>query len=78
VIGKFDPQSNAPAMDSTTESGVATIRGIAVSPGVVTGTARVILHTDVHEQVAPWRDPRCAVYGSCLDTLFHCGSRRGH
>jgi phosphoenolpyruvate synthase/pyruvate phosphate dikinase len=25
----------------------------AVSPGVVTGTARVILHTDVHEQVAP-------------------------
>jgi pyruvate,water dikinase len=66
VVGRFDP-----AMDDrwTTDAGSDVLEGIAVSPGVVTGRARVILRTDDHEQVlpgeilvAPFTDPAWTPY----------------
>jgi pyruvate,water dikinase len=66
VNGKFDP--NAPAW-SVANADAKLLEGIAVSPGVVTGTARVILRADEHEQVlhgeiliAPFTDPAWSPY----------------
>ncbi|UCD51114.1 MAG: hypothetical protein JSW27_00495, partial [Phycisphaerales bacterium] len=66
VIGRFDPDKYvAPPVDATT----GVLNGIPVSPGVVTGRARVILRTDDHEHVkageilvAPFTDPAWTPY----------------
>ena len=66
VVGRFDPQKHAlPRIDVTEKE----LKGIAVSPGVVTGKARVILRTDDHEHVeageilvAPFTDPAWTPY----------------
>ncbi|MGE5296061.1 MAG: PEP-utilizing enzyme, partial [Solirubrobacterales bacterium] len=66
VVGRFDPQKHAlPRIDITEKE----LKGIAVSPGVVTGKARVILRTDDHEHVeageilvAPFTDPAWTPY----------------
>jgi phosphohistidine swiveling domain-containing protein len=50
VVGRFDPKKHVlPQVDAT----VKELKGIAVSPGTVTGKARVILHADDHEHVEP-------------------------
>jgi pyruvate,water dikinase len=66
VIGRFDP--NAPN-GPTADAGATCLTGIAVSPGIVTGPARVILRADDHEQVlsgeilvAPFTDPAWTPY----------------
>ena len=66
VIGRFDP--NARGWPIANE-GAKLLEGIPVSPGVVTGPARVILRTDDHEQVlpgeiliAPFTDPAWTPY----------------
>jgi pyruvate,water dikinase len=66
VIGKFDP--NAPARP-VMNADAKILEGIAVSPGIVTGPARVILRADEHEQVlpgeiliAPFTDPAWSPY----------------
>ena len=66
VIGRFDPR--APARP-TANADARLLEGIAVSPGVVTGPARVILRADNHEQVlpgeiliAPFTDPAWSPY----------------
>jgi phosphohistidine swiveling domain-containing protein len=49
VFGRFDPAESAPeVIDARTGD----LRGIAVSPGVATGNARVLLHPD-HGHVLP-------------------------
>jgi pyruvate,water dikinase len=66
VIGRFDPNApNRPAADAD----ATCLTGIAVSPGIVTGPARVILRTDDREQVlpgeilvAPFTDPAWTPY----------------
>ena len=66
VIGRFDPNApHGPAADA----GATCLTGIAVSPGIVTGSARVILRADEHEQVlpgeilvAPFTDPAWTPY----------------
>ena len=66
VVGKFDP--NAPNWPmANTDAKLLT--GIPVSPGIVTGSARVILRADEHEQVlpgeiliAPFTDPAWSPY----------------
>jgi len=66
VIGRFDPdEAAAPHIDETTRL----LQGIAVSPGVVTGRARVILRSDddAHVEageilVAPFTDPAWTPY----------------
>jgi pyruvate,water dikinase len=66
VVGRFDPVLPAwPVADEETKLLV----GIPVSPGVVTGSARVILKTNNHEQVlpgeilvAPFTDPAWSPY----------------
>jgi pyruvate,water dikinase len=66
VIGRFDPETYvAPSVDETT----GVLNGIAVSPGVATGRARVILRTDDHQYVeageilvAPFTDPAWTPY----------------
>jgi pyruvate,water dikinase len=66
VIGRFDPNApHGPAADA----GAQCLSGIPVSPGIVTGPARVILRTDDHEQVlpgeiliAPFTDPAWTPY----------------
>jgi phosphohistidine swiveling domain-containing protein len=50
VIGKFDPDNYTPDVVNTK---VEVLNGLAVSPGVVTGKARVILKADTDEQVLP-------------------------
>ena len=50
VNGRFDP--NAPGWP-VANADANLLEGIAVSPGVVTGTARVILRADDREQVLP-------------------------
>jgi pyruvate,water dikinase len=65
VVGRFDPHKHAlPQIDVARE-----LKGIAVSPGVATGKARVILRTDDHEYVeggeilvAPFTDPAWTPY----------------
>ena len=61
VIGKFDPDNYIP--DSIDEN-AEVLNGLAVSPGIATGKARVILRSDTQEQllageilVAPFTDP---------------------
>jgi pyruvate,water dikinase len=66
VVGRFDPDSYVPdALDADVE----VLTGLAVSPGIVTGTARVILMAGEDEQVlpgeilvAPFTDPGWTPY----------------
>ena len=66
VVGKFDPYAtNWPVASADARL----LEGIPVSPGVVTGPARVILRADNHEQVlageilvAPFTDPAWSPY----------------
>jgi len=66
VVGRYDPQRHRPMeIDATAKM----LSGTAVSPGVVTGTARVILHADDHAHVeageilvAPFTDPAWTPY----------------
>lgn len=66
VVGRFDPDNFIPdAIDETAEL----LAGLAVSPGVVTGPARVILTVSTDEQVlpgeilvAPFTDPGWTPY----------------
>jgi pyruvate,water dikinase len=66
VVGRFDPDTYAaPEVDTDVE----VLHGIAVSPGVVTGRARVILRTDEDQHVeageilvAPFTDPAWTPY----------------
>ncbi len=66
VNGIFDP--NAPSWP-VADADAKLLEGIAVSPGIVTGPARVILRADEHEQVlageiliAPFTDPAWSPY----------------
>jgi pyruvate,water dikinase len=66
VNGRFDP--NAPAWP-VANADAKLLTGIPVSPGIVTGAARVILRADEHEQVlpgeiliAPFTDPAWSPY----------------
>ena len=66
VIGKFGP--SAPAW-SVVNADAKLLEGVPVSPGVVTGPARVILKANNHEQVlpgeilvAPFTDPAWSPY----------------
>lgn len=66
VNGKFDP--NAPAWP-VANADAKLLEGIPVSPGIVTGPARVILRADDHEHVlageiliAPFTDPAWSPY----------------
>jgi pyruvate,water dikinase len=66
VNGRFDP--NAPAWP-VANADAKLLEGIPVSPGVVTGPARVILRADEHEHVlageiliAPFTDPAWSPY----------------
>jgi pyruvate,water dikinase len=66
VVGRYDPAEHKPdVIDSTSEE----LTGLAVSPGIVTGPARVILHASAGEQVlpgeilvAPFTDPGWTPY----------------
>jgi len=66
VIGRFDPDKHVmPEIDTDVE----VLKGIAVSPGTVTGKARVILRTDDDQHVeageilvAPFTDPAWTPY----------------
>lgn len=67
VVGRYDPERDRipDEIDATTK----TLKGTAVSPGVVAGRARVILHADEHQQVeageilvAPFTDPAWTPY----------------
>ena len=66
IIGKFDPDNFVP--DEVDES-AKILKGLSVSPGVVSGPARVILRSDSQERVrpgeilvAPFTDPGCTPY----------------
>ncbi|HUA38273.1 MAG TPA: PEP/pyruvate-binding domain-containing protein [Candidatus Sulfopaludibacter sp.] len=66
VIGRFDP--NAPAWPAA-NADAKRLEGVSVSPGIVTGHARVILRANNHEQilpgeilVAPFTDPAWSPY----------------
>jgi phosphohistidine swiveling domain-containing protein len=66
VFGKFDPDKYIP---DTVDTNVETLNGLAVSPGIATGKARVILRADTDEQilageilVAPFTDPGWTPY----------------
>ncbi|MHC4621297.1 MAG: PEP/pyruvate-binding domain-containing protein, partial [Planctomycetota bacterium] len=66
IFGKFDPEKYAP---ESVDTGVEKLTGLAVSPGVATGKARVILRADTDEQVlageiliAPFTDPGWTPY----------------
>jgi pyruvate,water dikinase len=66
VNGRYDP--DAPSWP-VTNADAKFLTGIPVSPGIVTGPARVILRTDDHEQVlpgeiliAPFTDPAWSPY----------------
>jgi phosphohistidine swiveling domain-containing protein len=50
VVGRYDPQKYA---RSEIDRTVKVLRGVAVSPGVVTGKARVIAHPDNGQRVEP-------------------------
>jgi len=66
VVGRFDPDSSVPKVVDTD---VEVLNGWAVSSGVATGKARVILRADTDEQVlageilvAPFTDPGWTPY----------------
>ena len=50
VVGRYDPQKHAASRIDAT---VKVLKGLAVSPGVVTGKARVITHPDNGQHVEP-------------------------
>ena len=66
IVGRIDPQKTTPApLETDTE----VLKGLAVSAGVVTGKARVILRADAQQQVlpgeilvAPFTDPGWTPY----------------
>jgi pyruvate,water dikinase len=66
VIGKFDPDN---FISDTVDVDSKTLKGLGVSPGVVTGKAHIILRTDNSEHisageilVAPFTDPGWTPY----------------
>jgi pyruvate,water dikinase len=66
IFGRFDPDTYVPAGQDTNAD---LLDGLAVSPGVVTGKARVILRSDTKQQVqageiliAPFTDPGWTPY----------------
>jgi len=66
IFGKFVPDKYVP---ESVDTDVETLAGLAVSPGVVTGKARVILRADADQQVlvgeilvAPFTDPGWTPY----------------
>jgi len=66
IVGRFDPDDYVPEQ---IETDVDVLKGLAVSPGVATGKARVILRTDSDTQleageilVAPFTDPGWTPY----------------
>jgi pyruvate,water dikinase len=66
VVGNFDPQHVVP---DEFDANAKVLTGVAVSPGVATGPARVILHCDANEHVlpgeilvAPFTDPGWTPY----------------
>ena len=66
IVGRFDPDDYVPEQ---VETDVDVLKGLAVSPGVATGKARVILRTDSDTQleagevlVAPFTDPGWTPY----------------
>ena len=66
IVGRFDPDNYVPEQ---VEANVDVLRGLAVSPGVATGKARVILRSDTQQQVlpgeilvAPFTDPGWTPY----------------
>jgi phosphohistidine swiveling domain-containing protein len=66
VIGQFDPDNFTP---DAVDTGAEVLNGLAVSSGIVTGKARVILKADTDEQVlpgeilvAPFTDPGWTPY----------------
>jgi phosphohistidine swiveling domain-containing protein len=65
VVGRYDPAKHLPdVIDSTSKE----LTGLAVSPGIVTGPARVILHAGTEQVlpgeilVAPFTDPGWTPY----------------
>src|SRR5262249_33399721 len=67
VVGRFDP--SAYHVHEELDRDVRVLTGLAVSSGVATGPARVILHSDTTEQVepgeiliAPFTDPGWTPY----------------
>ena len=66
IVGQYDPQKSAPEpLDTDAE----VLKGLAVSAGIATGKARVILRTDEQQQVlpgeilvAPFTDPGWTPY----------------
>ncbi len=69
VVGRFDPQKHRMPEVDMTESACGELKGTAVSPGIATGRARVILRTDDHQHieageilVAPSTDPAWTPY----------------
>jgi len=66
IFGKFDPDKFIPEVE---DKDAEVLDGLAVSPGIVTGKARVILRADTDEQVlageilvAPFTDPGWTPY----------------
>jgi pyruvate,water dikinase len=66
IVGRFDPDRYVP---EEVKADVQQLKGLAVSPGVVSGKARVILRADDNEQVqageilvAPFTDPGWTPY----------------
>ncbi|MHC4643283.1 MAG: PEP-utilizing enzyme, partial [Planctomycetota bacterium] len=66
IFGKFDPDNYVP---ESVDTDVDILTGLPVSPGVVTGKARVILRADADQQVlageilvAPFTDPGWTPY----------------
>ncbi|MBM3315307.1 hypothetical protein FJY71_05640, partial [candidate division WOR-3 bacterium] len=66
IVGRFDPSRHLP---ETATGPAEELRGLAVSPGVVTGRARVILQADPSSRVlpgeilvAPYTDPGWTPY----------------
>jgi len=52
IVGRFDPQKTTPGpLETGTDSEV--LKGLAVSAGIVTGKARVILRADAQQQLLP-------------------------
>jgi pyruvate,water dikinase len=74
VMGRYDPQKHAASKIDAT---IKVLKGLAVSPGVVTGKARVITHPDNGQHVEPGGSslPRSQ---SRVDALLPTGCRRGH
>ncbi|MBI1818237.1 MAG: hypothetical protein HYR72_24920 [Deltaproteobacteria bacterium] len=67
IVGRFDPRRHT--MRPASAAPTSVLRGLAVSPGVVTGRARVILRADSEERVlageilvAPFTDPGWTPY----------------